>query len=27
MIKVKIADATEVEELLSSDAYKELIGA
>lgn len=27
MIKVKIADAAEVEELLSSDAYKELIGA
>lgn len=27
MIKVKIADASEVEELLSSDAYKELIGA
>lgn len=27
MIKVKIADQAEVEELLSSDAYKELIGA
>jgi glycine cleavage system H protein len=27
MIKVKIANAAEVEELLSSDAYKELIGA
>ncbi len=27
MIKVKITDAAEVEELLSSDAYKELIGA
>jgi glycine cleavage system H protein len=27
MIKVKIADAAEVAELLSSDAYKELIGA
>ncbi|MFM2212739.1 MAG: Glycine cleavage system protein [Bacteroidota bacterium] len=27
MIKVKIANQAEVEELLSSDAYKELIGA
>jgi glycine cleavage system H protein len=27
MIKVKITDAAEVEELLSSDTYKELIGA
>jgi glycine cleavage system H protein len=27
MIKVKIANPAEVEELLSSDAYKELIGA
>jgi glycine cleavage system H protein len=27
MVKVKIADASEIEELLSSDAYKQLIGA
>ncbi|TRW26500.1 glycine cleavage system protein GcvH [Flavobacterium zepuense] len=27
MVKVKISDAAEVEELLSSDQYKELIGA
>ena len=27
MVKVKISNATEVEELLSSDAYKQLIGA
>jgi len=27
MIKIKIANASEVDELLSSDAYKELIGA
>jgi len=27
MIKVKIANASEIEELLSSDAYKQLIGA
>lgn len=27
MVKVKIANDSEVEELLSSDAYKELIGA
>jgi glycine cleavage system H protein len=27
MVKVKIANASEIEELLSSEAYKELIGA
>ena len=27
MIKIKIADASEVNDLLSADAYKELIGA
>lgn len=27
MVKVKIANASEIEELLSSDAYKQLIGA
>ena len=27
MVKVKISDATEVDELLSSEQYKELIGA
>ncbi|BFM43578.1 glycine cleavage system protein GcvH [Flavobacterium sp. CFS9] len=27
MIKVKIADASEIDSLLSADAYKELIGA
>ena len=27
MIKIKITNATEIDELLSSDAYKELIGA
>jgi glycine cleavage system H protein len=27
MIKVKVSDATEIESLLSSEAYKELIGA
>ncbi|MDN3676108.1 glycine cleavage system protein GcvH [Flavobacterium paronense] len=27
MVKVKIANADEIEELLSSDAYKQLIGA
>jgi glycine cleavage system H protein len=27
MVKVKIANAAEIEELLSSDAYKQLIGA
>ena len=27
MVKVKISNAAEVEELLSSDAYKQLIGA
>lgn len=27
MVKVKISNATEAEELLSSDAYKQLIGA
>ena len=27
MVKIKIANATEVAELLSSDAYKQLIGA
>ena len=27
MVKVKIANTTEIEELLSSDAYKQLIGA
>jgi glycine cleavage system H protein len=27
MVKVKIANASEIEELLSSDTYKELIGA
>jgi glycine cleavage system H protein len=27
MVKIKIANASEIDELLSSDAYKELIGA
>ena len=27
MVKIKIADAAEVEDLLSSDAYRQLIGA
>ena len=27
MVKIKIANAAEIEELLSSDAYKQLIGA
>ncbi|WP_298484313.1 glycine cleavage system protein GcvH [uncultured Maribacter sp.] len=27
MIKIKISDASQIEELLSADAYKELIGA
>jgi glycine cleavage system H protein len=27
MVKIKISNAAEVEELLSSDAYKQLIGA
>jgi glycine cleavage system H protein len=27
MVKVKIANTAEIEELLSSDAYKQLIGA
>lgn len=27
MIKIKISDATEIENLLSADAYKEIVGA
>ena len=27
MIKIKISDASQIEELLSADAYKELVGA